>query len=130
MGLDMYAWRVKAEDVVSDFEIKKDEDGELAISEEVMYWRKHHDLHGWMERLYYEKGGGSKVFNCAKVRLTLEDLDRLEADVKANQLPVTTGFFFGDNPPDLASIARDLDFIIKARESIEEGYAVYYDSWW
>ena len=126
MGLDMYAWRTKAENAIGDFETA-DVDGAL---DKLAYWRKHHDLHGWMERLYYEKGGGSKVFNCAKVRLTLEDLDRLEADVKANQLPVTTGFFFGDNPPDLASIARDLDFIIKARESIEEGYAVYYDSWW
>jgi hypothetical protein len=130
MGLDMYAWRVKAEDAVNDFEIKKDEDGESVISESIGYWRKHHDLHGWMEKLYRAKGGDNEVFNCVKVRLTLEDLDRLETDVTANKLPVTTGFFFGDNPPDLESIAEDLDFIVKARQSIEEGYAVYYDSWW
>ena len=28
MGLDMYAWRVKAEDAVGDFEVARTEDGD------------------------------------------------------------------------------------------------------
>ena len=104
MGLDMYAWRVKAEDAVGDFEVASESDGFSKV-EELFYWRKHHDLHGWMENLYREKGGTKESFNCVKVRLTKEDLERLASDVVANRLPQTTGFFFGDNPPD-AEIGR------------------------
>lgn len=127
MGLDMFAWRVKNQDVIDDFTIVSSDTGKV---EEIKYWRKHHDLHGWMESLYHAKGGENDVFNCQKVRLTLEDLDKLEADVVANRLPDTTGFFFGNNPPDLDSIAGDLQFIVRARQVINEGDAVYYDSWW
>ena len=127
MGLDMFAWRVKSQDVIDDFTIVSSDTGKV---EEIKYWRKHHNLHGWMESLYRAKGGENDVFNCQKVRLTLEDLDKLEADVMDNRLPDTTGFFFGNNPPDLDSIAEDLQFIVKARQVINEGDAVYYDSWW
>ena len=129
MGLDMYAWKVKAEDAISDFEIAKDEDGQSKI-EEMYYWRKHHDLHGWMENLYRQKGGEKDSFNCVPVRLTEEDLFELEQDVRRKNLPETTGFFFGNNPQDAESIEDDLEFITKARTAISEGYVVYYDSWW
>jgi len=62
--------------------------------------------------------------------LTLEDLDYLEKDLKNQLLPETTGFFFGNNPPDDESLEDDLKFISLAREAIEAGDAVYYDSWW
>lgn len=129
MGLDMYAWRVKSEDAVGDFEIARDEN-ECKIKEELFYWRKHHDLHGWMENLYRNKGGTEESFNCIPVRLTMEDLDRLEKDVLGYELPETTGFFFGNNPPDSDSTANDMQFIAKAKQAIAEGDAVYYDSWW
>ena len=129
MGLDMFAWRVKAEDVVGDFEIVKDEEGHSKI-EEIFYWRKHHDLHGWMENLYRAKGGTKESFNCVPVRLSDTDLDNLMIDVMNKKLPQTTGFFFGDNPQDSESVINDLKFIALAKEAIQEGDAVYYDSWW
>ena len=129
MGLDMYAWKVKAEDALGDFDIAKDEEGQSKI-EEMFYWRKHHDLHGWMENLYRQKGGEKDSFNCVPVRLTEDDLFELEQDVRRKELPETTGFFFGNNPQDKESIKHDLEFIKKARTAINEGYAVYYDSWW
>ena len=129
MGLDMYVWRVKAADVVNEFRIAEDtKDGDNKI-EEIFYWRKHHDLHGWMENLYNSKGG-TDIFNCRKLRLTLEDLDQLQRDVVLNKLPQTKGFFFGDNPPGDESKARDLEFIELAKDVIRQGDAVYYDSWW
>ena len=128
MGLDMYAWRVKAEDAIDDFTIAKNEDG--AKVTEMYYWRKHHDLHGWMERLYYKKGGEASSFNCVPIRLTEEDLLALELDIKSNHLPSTTGFFFGNNPPDAESAAEDMKFVTEARDAIKAGDAVYYDSWW
>ena len=129
MGLDMYAWKVKAEDALGDFDIAKDEEGQSKI-EEMFYWRKHHDLHGWMENLYRQKGGEKDSFNCVPVRLTEDDLFELEQDVRRKELPETTGFFFGNNPQDKESIKHDLEFINRARTAINEGYAVYYDSWW
>ena len=97
---------------------------------EIQYWRKHHDLHGWMENLYRVKGGKAESFNCVNVRLNEEDLDKLEHDITNNNLPHTTGFFFGNNPPDSESIAQDLQFIRNARNAIAEGKAVFYSSWW
>ena len=129
MGLDMYAWRVKAADVVSDFEVAKDNDNFSKV-EEIFYWRKHHDLHGWMERLYRAKGGDKQEFNCVKVRLYEFDLDNLLVDVVNKKLPATTGFFFGDNPQSDESMLNDIKFIVAAKQAIKEGDAVYYDSWW
>ena len=128
MGLDMFAWHVKAEDAIGDFEIAENDDG-MKVTE-LHYWRKHHDLHGWMEKLYRAKGGDKKSFNCVPVRLTVADLDALQTDLLSSALPKTTGFFFGNNPPDMESLSGDLKFIQKARDIIAEGDAVYYDSWW
>ena len=130
MGLDMYAFRVKAEDVIDDFNVRDDSMGRKEPLEELAYWRKHHDLHGWMEKLYRNKGGDKESFNCVPVRLTEFDLDALQFDVLNHSLPETQGFFFGTNPPDLESLKNDLEFIQKARDAIKEGDAVYYDSWW
>lgn len=127
MGLDMYVWRVKAADVIDDFHFGKDEN---EFREELFYWRKHHDLHGWMENLYRQKGGTAESFNCVPVRLTLEDLDQLQEDILNELLPETRGFFFGNNPPDDETIENDLKFIQAARVAITKGDAVYYDSWW
>jgi hypothetical protein len=129
MGLDMYAWRVKAEDAIGDFEIARNEENSAKV-EELAYWRKHHDLHGWMERLYRLKGGTKESFNCVPVQLSMVDLNALENDVLNNLLPETQGFFFGTNPPDDYSKNQDMEFIAKAKVAISEGDAVYYDSWW
>ena len=126
----MYAFRVKAEDVIDDFNVRDDSMGRKEPLEELAYWRKHHDLHGWMEKLYRNKGGDKESFNCVPVRLTEFDLDALQFDLLNDALPETQGFFFGTNPPDLESLKEDLEFIQKARDAIKEGDAVYYDSWW
>lgn len=97
--------------------------------QKIAQWRKHHDLHGWMESLYRKKGGEGD-FNCQIVQLTIDDLNALDTAITYRKLPATTGFFFGNNPPDEASDEEDMAFIAKAREAIEQGFAVYYDSWW
>jgi hypothetical protein len=98
--------------------------------EELHYWRKHHDLHGWMENLYRDKGGDAQSFNCIPVELTVDDLDNLQQAILDDDLPRTQGFFFGDNPPDLESMRDDLMFVQKCRIAIKQGKVVYYDSWW
>ena len=125
MGLDMYAFSVAKNDGNQDFVIAEDNE-----HTEIAYWRKHHDLHGWMERLYRDKGGDAESFNCIAVRLTVEDLDALQDDLVHSALPETTGFFFGNNPPDEETLREDLEFVAKARVEIAMGREVYYDSWW
>src|SRR5262249_49598843 len=95
---------------------------------ELHYWRKHPNLHGWMEKLYVEKGGSAEIFDCVNVQLEKADLDRLEADIKAGCLPCTNGFFFGESNG--SEISDDLAFIGKAREALSAGLAVFYSSWW
>jgi hypothetical protein len=122
MGLDMYAFATrKAPSEKVDFP-QHEEDFELH------YWRKHPNLHGWMQRLYRAKGGAAEQFNVATVVLDLADLDQLEADICTDRLPETTGFFFGRS--DRTEKADDLMFVRAARRAIADGLSVYYTSWW
>jgi hypothetical protein len=85
MGLDMYALTLAQRPSADvDFPIEQ--------ADEIHYWRKHPDLHGWMERLYRAKGGKQKDFNLAPVLLTSDDLDRLEQDIRHQRLPFTSSF--------------------------------------
>ena len=117
MGLDQFAY----------VHYVKGLTGEPA-REEFAYWRKHPNLQGWMEKLYAEKGG-TECFNCVPVELTLEDLDRLEADINSSNLPTTAGFFYGGNADNYYK-ESDLEFIRQAREYIKNGNRVEYSSWW
>ena len=123
MGLDMYA-------IATPAVIKEEVDFSTnnVDGEEIKYWRKHPNLHGWMEELYYRKGGTADSFNCVGVVLTEDDLDKLEDDIINRNLPHTSGFFFGVS--DDESIKEDLEFIKVAKRSISDGMTVYYTSWW
>jgi hypothetical protein len=104
-----------------------DYENPIVIAKEIAYWRKHPDLHGWMENIYREKGGREQSFNGDPVRLTLADLDRLEEDILRKNLPKTSGFFFGES----GEISlKDLEFVLEARKAIQEGDTVFYDSSW
>ena len=125
MGLDMYAFSTKAKPKTDvDFETKNFK------PEEVFYWRKHPNLHGWMQSLYDVKGGTSDSFNGDCVVLDTFDLDALEADIREGNLPDTSGFFFGESSNGVDENENDLLFVTKAREAIKEGKTIYYTSWW
>ena len=119
MGLDQFAHAI-------------DNNGE---KEELAYWRKHPNLQGWMENLWVSKGrphahvDNPNEFNCVTLELTLEDLRNLEQDVSNGDLPSTAGFFFGSDSDEYYQ-SKDLEFIEKAREALDNGLTVVYDSWW
>ena len=102
-------------------------DFKVADATLIHQWRKHPNLHGWMEELYRAKGG-ERSFNCTTVQLTAEDLDRLEAAIRTRELPATVGFFFGQT--DGSETEDDLAFVKTAREALAHGLTVFYDSWW
>ena len=139
MGLDQYAYARKGEPKIEASEIEytdaegntqKETHKEVIFEDqmELAYWRKHPNLQGWMEQLWRDKGNEGE-FNCVDVELTDADLDRLEADIKGNNLPDTGGFFFGSNSDDCYK-EGDLDFIHDAREHLSMGYKIVYTSWW
>lgn len=122
MGLDMAAYTRETEPS-SPVDFKAE-----ATDVCIMTWRKHPNLHGWMEQLYRKKGGTAEDFNVTPVLLTAEDIDELEKVVKADALPHTEGFFFGRSRPE--DKEDDLVFIARARDAMLNGKFVYYDSWW
>jgi hypothetical protein len=126
MGLDQYAYSTAAVPGPVDFDIAGGEGDELH------YWRKHPNLHGWMYKLYRSKGGkeDQSGFNCVCVELDVVDLAQLKADVEKNLLPSTAGFFFGQDSRDDEEKRDDLFFIQKAVAALAAGRKVYYTSWW
>lgn len=143
MGLDQYAWAVKplSDNVeLSDFDLPPSEEVEKV---EIAYWRKHPNLQGWVESLWIKKRAeagepvepeadgwfaGEVVFNCIPVRLTRHDLANLEEAVRGEELPHTSGFFFGESLPE--DKADDLRFIKNAHKYLDDGWSIYYYSWW
>jgi hypothetical protein len=124
MGLDMYVFAAPKALITSavDFEVEEEK------LQQLYYWRKHPDLHGWMERLYQAKGGRDPDFDLAPVALNSADLDDLEKAIEAAALPETSGFFFGQSGPERKD--DDLEFIRKAREALNDGLAIFYVAWW
>jgi hypothetical protein len=123
MGLDMYAYAAA--------EANANWDGNN--HREIAYWRKHPNLHGWMETLWRNKRNhvpsDDPMFNGVELELTWEDLDTLEQDIDSGQLPNTRGFFFGENSDDYYR-AQDLAFIKQARAELFSGLKVFYNSSW
>lgn len=98
MGLDMYLDGKKF--VWTDWKVPENnprEDG-FEVKERVLrlgYWRKHPNLHGYIVETF---AGG--VDECQDIDMTLENLEQTLAAVKADDLPHTQGFFFGESLPE------------------------------
>lgn len=131
MGLDMYAYTAAKAGAQQDYWDGYDFDekkSNCSKPRELAYWRKHPNLHGWMERLYRAQGG-EDTFNGVELELTWQDLDALEQDILNQQLPETQGFFFGD-ASDNYYREQDLEFIREARADLFLGLRVFYNSSW
>jgi hypothetical protein len=137
MGLDMYAYVAAKADQQNDFYDGAHYDAEvgdyvnpnITKPREIAYWRKHPNLHGWMEKLAQDKGLEYDSFNGIEMELTHKDLDELERAVTHKQLPTTGGFFFG-NPADEHYYKSDLEFVKNARAEMFLGLRVFYNSSW
>lgn len=139
MGLDMYAYvarKGQAAEYWQNVTWDKDTQEETSSVEkprEIAYWRKHPNLHGWMEQLWRTKGASGDLsgntFNGVELELTWEDLDELEKTIKKRKLPKTSGFFFGE-PADPHYYEHDLTFINKAKAETFMGLKVFYNSSW
>ena len=143
MGLDQYAYVAAKSGQQDEFyegaEFNQDtrefENKTTTKPREIMYWRKHPNLQGWMEALWLRKGGSNEGsewgtnFNGVELELTYEDLEELERAVVHEQLPSTSGFFFGDDADEYYR-EQDLQFIKEAKAEIFCGLKVFYNSSW
>ena len=140
MGLDQLAYSRPAT-------AKNDKSDEQLVS-----WRKHPNLQGWMERLWRKQKYGDSAnpdpitglgydnhtcmadpFNQEEVELTLDDIKRLRLDIQNKTLNGgygdTTGFFFGNSSDDYYR-ETDIEFCDKAEAALNKGCKVIYYSWW
>ena len=93
MGLDMYLTGEKF--IWTDFENPHNnptEDGYRLVSKELRlgYWRKHPNLHGYIVQTFAEG-----IDECRRIELSDTDIERIIEAVARDELPDTTGFFFG-----------------------------------
>lgn len=108
----------------------------LIETEELGYWRKHSDLHGYFTEIYNERGG-EESFNCIPLILSKNEcLDVIEYSKQmikkiedGDDIEHTEGFFFGQ------TMKEDWEETIKIFEKVIEevdfdNESVYYDSWW
>ena len=98
-------------------------------NQEVHYWRKHANFHGFMEKIWREKGGEGE-FNCVELALNEELISRIETAIKEKSLPQTSGFFFGKSYGNQDERDDDLEAMSKARQLIREGTTVVYQAWY
>jgi hypothetical protein len=136
MGLDMYAYVAAKAGAQSEFSEGSHWDKEKGVMvnpnatepREIAYWRKHPNLHGWMQRLWESKGNSGE-FNGDELELTWEDLEQLEQDIRNKNLPDTSGFFFGNDADDHYR-EHDLKFVREAKAESFLGLRVFYNSSW
>ena len=113
MGLDMYIFTSKTGPPDSESD------------EEIAYWRKHPDLHGWIVR-HLTPGRD----DCEPIPLVPAVVDALIEAVKKEELTKTSGFFFG------ASESADQDDTLKKLSRVrkimtdEPNTLVYYQASW
>jgi len=139
MGLDQYAYSRPPRKRNSDDDVQ------------LMEWRKHNRLQGWMEQLWHDKGcpnahtEGNEMgdFNCVELQLTEQDIDNLEYAIENFELPEANGFFWGsdsyfwhdenDEPfpeNDYWYKSNDLMFVESARKALDNKHRIYYSCWY
>lgn len=134
MGLDMYLQGHlfrghKEPQTLDDFPVKE-------IIVELGYWRKHANLHGAIVQTFADG-----TDDCEPIELSRDDIEKLIEMVKANDLPHTEGFFFGQSakPGDqwfdeqLAKDIKQLENALKwydtKTDEFEYRWVTYQASW-
>lgn len=122
MGLDMYAYTVPA-NLIGDRQVGFSLDTLSLLpgfNRDYYYWRNFYPLHQWAHGIYEAKGG-SEIFNCEPVRITLEDVEKLEQDLRAGEFNLDL----------MDKDAEGLfEFIDSVRQAEKDKLAVIYNSWW
>ena len=110
--------------------VRKYADADWCDYQELAYWRKHPDLHGYIVQTFADG-----VDECQEIPLTAAQLRHVADACRGRALPHTEGFFFGqsawiydDDPEDSESAAM----LRKAADWLEAvpGRSVHYQASW
>lgn len=118
---------------VAEYMKCEDKDSIYVISGMILYWRKHPDLHDYMERLYIERGG-EEEFNCVNLILNKEDIEKLIENIKAQingdkVFRERKGFFFGKTIEE--DWEKDLEAFNEVLLSTDwDKETIYYSAWY
>jgi hypothetical protein len=96
-------------------------------------WRKWWKLQDHMERLWRERTGSDKIFNCVRFELTAVDLDDLEEWILENQNSAYSCGAFDDSDAENDTFkTENMETLQEARMFLEEnpGFVICYNSWW
>lgn len=131
MGLDMYLegrkyiwtnWEHPEKNIKEDgFKLK----GTIL---ELGYWRKHPNLHGYIVKVFADGKD-----ECQEIELDTIALANILDAVKNDELPETSGFFFGESmPEDKKPTITIIKNALKWLETKEEGVSrsVFYRASW
>lgn len=114
MGLAMYA-------IMMPKRLRKETDIKWEGNPIFHDWPCHPDLYGWLEGLYFLKGGKFDELAGSTVCLDAHNIDGLERVLRLRMLPVFKRF------PCISysyMVDDDLNFIWKAREALSRGFSV------
>ena len=155
MGLDVYAFTTSKDVMDRDFLRASDDANFKKLDDSFFYWRKFYELDNWMKDLFYSKGG-TEEFNCAAVRLTRRDIDKLVYDSNINSFMnlvedvsienidkekvvkfLQNEFwssdikYFNNTQLPLCEMKDLISFIIKGYNILkDENICLYYTNWW
>lgn len=127
MGLDMYLtgeiffteYPANGKEVVNiEFDGMRLKSGEVELG----YWRKQPDLHGFIVENFAEG-----VDDCRSIFLGTECLGTIIEAIKTDKLPLTDGFFFGENDNSEEAKKRDIKIFEDALEWLEK--ETKYSAW-
>jgi hypothetical protein len=129
MGLDMY---LKGEKFFSGTNGDRPKEDGFPVARhelELGYWRKHPNLHGFIVKTFAEGRD-----ECQKIHLGEKDLTAIMAAIQAEQLPPTSGFFFGasdgsEKPEDLEIFQKALAWIREPKQVNVWRSVIYRASW-
>jgi hypothetical protein len=92
---------------------------------EVGYWRKHPNLHGFIVNTFADG-----MDECQEIVLNLEAVDTILNAIIKDDLPTTTGFFFGTSHPEDKQPSINIFLEAKRLLKIDASKELIYQASW
>jgi hypothetical protein len=128
MGLDMYLEGEKYFSLLKGGVFSQERGRKKKEIYELAYWRKHPNLHGYIVQNFADGKD-----ECQRIWLSKDDIQTIIKAIQEENLPITTGFFFGESDgrekeEDLVIFNEALQWIEAKEEGVDR--SIYYQASW